>query len=334
MKSESEHEAGRDTILTHGVASEYPGVLFHAVGRRAVWAVLWEASLRLWSDDAFGLAGNVAFRGLLAIFPFLIFTSSLTAFIGDRSMADTLIDFLIAIVPQELVGPIVTEVKQVMTVPRGGVLSIGILLTIWFAVGGVDGVRVGLNRAYGIRETRSTLALYAVQVAVVIVAGLALVLVGYLLVLAPRLGSVLHNVLPGFDPASMTVGLIRYPAAAIILVAALFVAHVFLPARRTRFDNVWPGVLFTLVVWTLLASAFSFYLRSFASYSSYYAGLAGIVAALYFIYLAALVLIFGGEFNRALRIRRLARLMSDERGQGEESTLQTNAGGPPGRGDD
>ena len=329
MKAESDHEAGRDTVLTHRVVSEHPEDLFHGVGWRAAWAVLREASLRLWSDDAFGLAGNVAFRALLAIFPFLIFTSSLTAFIGDRSMADTLIDFLIAIVPQELVGPIVTEVEQVMTVPRGGVLSIGILLTIWFAVGGVDGVRVGLNRAYGIRETRSTLALYAVQVAVVVVAGLALVVVGYLLVLAPRLGSMLHTMMPGFDPASVTIGLIRYPAAAVILVAALFVAHVSLPARRSRFENVWPGVLFTFVVWTLLAAAFSFYLSSFASYSSYYAGLAGIVAALYFVYLAALVLIFGGEFNRALRIRRLARLLSGERGQGEASTLQKESADPP-----
>jgi membrane protein len=312
MNAKSDREAGRDAVLTHGVLTEHPEDLFHGTGWRGAWAVLREASLRLWSDDAFGLAGNVAFRALLAIFPFLIFTSSLTAFIGDRSMADNLIDFLIAIVPQELVGPIVSEVEQVMTVPRGGVLSVGILLTIWFAVGGVDGVRVGLNRAYGIRETRSTVVLYAVQVGVVVVAGLALVLVGYLLVLAPRVGSMLHAVMPDFDPASVTVGLVRYPAAAVILVAALFVAHVFLPARRTRFSNIWPGVLFTLTAWTLLAVAFSFYLGSFARYSSYYAGLAGIVAALYFMYLAALVLIFGGEFNRALRIRRLARVLGEE----------------------
>jgi membrane protein len=244
-------------------------------------------------------------------------------------MADTLIDFLIELLPQELVGPIVTEVEQVLTVPRGGVLSIGILLTIWFAVGGVDGVRVGLNRAYGIRETRSTFALLAVQVAVVVVAGLALVLVGYLLVLAPRLGSLLHLMIPDFDPASVTVGLIRFPAAAVILAGALFMAHVFLPARRTRFENVWPGVLLTLVAWTLLASAFSFYLGSFASYSSYYAGLAGIVAALYFIYLAALVLILGGEFNRALRIRRLARALG-EGGQGAASAAKHDRAGPPG----
>ncbi len=281
--------------------------------------MLREATLRSWSDDAFGLAGNVAFRALLAVFPFLIFTSSLTAFVGDRSMADDLIEFLIAIVPPALVEPIVSEVEQVMTVQRGGVLSIGILLTIWFAVGGVDGVRVGLNRAYGIRETRSTIVLYAVQVGMGIFASLVLVLVGYLLVLAPRAGSLLHALLPGFDPASVTVSLIRYPAAAVILVAALFAAHVILPARRTRFVNIWPGVLFTVTVWILLTAAFSFYLSSFASYASYYAGLAGIVAALYFMYLAALVLLFGGELNRAMRIRRLARALSEGDGAREPS---------------
>ena len=315
MSVKSGHEMGRDAVLTHGVLSEHPEDLLHGTGWRALWAVLREATLRLWSDDAFGLAGNVAFRALLAIFPFLIFTSSLTAFIGDRAMADDLVAFLIAIVPPALVEPIVSEVRQVMTVQRGGVLSLGILLTIWFAVGGVDGVRVGLNRAYGIRETRSTLVLYGLQSAMVILASLVLVLVGYLLVLAPRAGSWLHTLMPSFDPASVTVGLIRYPAAAIILVAALFAAHAFLPARRTRFSSMWPGVLFTMTAWVVLAAAFSFYLRSFGNYASYYAGLAGIIAALYFMYLSALVLIFGGELNRALRIRRLARALSEGEGR-------------------
>ncbi|ETX16272.1 ribonuclease BN [Roseivivax halodurans JCM 10272] len=309
MDAQARQQTFRDTVVTHGVVSAKPEDLLRGSGWRVPVAIVREAALRLWSDDAFGLAGNVAFRALLALFPFLIFTSALTAFIGDRTMADDLIAFLLAIVPTALVGPIVAEVQQVMTVQRGGVLSIGILLTIWFAVGGVDGVRVGLNRAYGIRETRSALVMYATEVVVVILASMVLVLVGYLLVLAPRAGSWLHVIMPGFDPASVTVGLVRYPTAGFILIAALFAAHVFLPARRTRFSSIWPGVVFTVAAWTLLTAIFSFYLSNIADYQSYYAGLAGIIAALYFMYLAALVLIFGGELNRAIRIRRLARIL-------------------------
>ncbi|TYB84859.1 YihY/virulence factor BrkB family protein [Oceaniovalibus sp. ACAM 378] len=311
MNSKSTENPGREVVMTHGVLSKDPEDLFYGKGWRVGRAVLREAFLRLRGDDAFGLAGNVAFRALMAIFPFLIFTSAMTAFIGDRSMADDLIDFLIAIVPPALIEPIVSEVEQVMKVPRGDVLSIGILLTIWFAVGGVDGVRVGLNRAYGIRETRSLVMIYGVQILMVVLASLVLALVGYLLVLAPRAGSWLHTLIPGFDPASVTVRLIRFPASAALFVIALFAAHVLLPARRTKFSNIWPGVVFTAAAWTLLAVVFSFYVRSFGTYASYYAGMAGIIAALYFMYLSALILIFGGELNRALRIRRLARAMTD-----------------------
>jgi len=155
MAERTPTEAGRDAVITHGIVTDNPEGLLRGTGWRAVWSVLREAGLRLWSDDAFGLAGNVAFRVLLAVFPFLIFTSSLTAFVGNQSMAEDLISFLIAIVPPTLIEPIVTEVRQVMTVQRGGVLSVGILLTVWFALGGVDGVRMGLNRAYGVRETRA-----------------------------------------------------------------------------------------------------------------------------------------------------------------------------------
>lgn len=309
MSERPQHESVRDAALTHGIVSANPEDLLTGTGWHVPRGIAREALLRLWSDDAFGLAGNVAFRMLMAVFPFLIFTSSLAAFIGDRSMAHDLTDFLIAIVPSPLVDPLVAEVESVLTVQRGGVLSIGVLLTLWFAIGGVDGVRVGLNRAYGVRETRSVVLIYLVQILMLGFAGLVLVLVGYLLVLAPRAGSWLHMLMPSFDPASFTVSLIRYPAAVFILLVSLFAAHIFLPARRTRFSSIWPGVVFTLLAWGVLTFTFSYYLSNFAAYASYYAGLAGIITALYFMYLAALILIFGGELNRAIRIRRLARAM-------------------------
>ena len=88
MDARPAQDQKREVVMTHGVLSEDPEDLFHGTGLRVVRAVLHEAVLRLWSDDAFGMAGNVAFRALLAIFPFLIFTSSLTAFVGDRAMAE------------------------------------------------------------------------------------------------------------------------------------------------------------------------------------------------------------------------------------------------------
>jgi membrane protein len=310
MHARADRETVREARRRRGVLSDEPEPLLHGVGWPAMWAILREAVLRLWDDNAMGLAGNIAFRALLAVFPFLIFATSLTALIADQAMADGLVAFLITLVPPALVEPLVSEVMSVLTVERGGVLSLGVLLTIWFAVGGLDGVRVGLNRAYDIREGRSTVVIYSMEVLSVIVLGFVLVMVAYLLVLAPRAGSMLHRFVPGFEPESVELGLIRYLAAIAILTAGLFAAHIVLPARRPRFSSMWPGVIVTVGVWTALGAAFSLYLTRFADYASYYAGLAGIVAGLYFLYLAALVLIFGGELNRVIRIRRLAKALS------------------------
>ena len=63
-----------------------------------------------------------------------------------------------------------------------------------------------------------------------------------------------------------------------------------------------PGVLLTVIVWILLSSAYSIYLVRFGTFASTYASLSGLFAAMFFLYLAALVLIFGGEVNRVIAI--------------------------------
>src|SRR5690606_22708444 len=312
MDAKAERESVRDGRKSARILSEHPEDLLYGRSWRVAWAILREALLRLWDDEALPLAGNIAFRAILAIFPFLIFVSSVTAFLGDQGMADRLIAFLITIVPPDVVGPLAAEIRTVMTVQRGDILSVGVLLTLWFAVGGVDSVRVGLNRAYGVREHRSTLKLYLLYLVVVLGGTFVLVAVAYLLVLAPVIGALAHRLVPEFEPASVTFELIRLPAAAVILTLALFAAHAVLPARWHRFSSIWPGVVLTVIVWMMLGGAFSIYLTRFANYASYYAGLAGVMAALFFVYLAALVLIFGGEINRAIRIRRLGQALRQD----------------------
>src|SRR4028118_1762627 len=97
-------------------------------------------------------------------FPFLIFATSLTALIADKPMADGLVTFLITLVPSALVEPLIDEAMSVLSAEGGGVLGLGGLPTIWFAGGGVGGLRVGLNRAYDIRESRSSVLLLTLEV--------------------------------------------------------------------------------------------------------------------------------------------------------------------------
>jgi membrane protein len=269
-----------------------------------VWAIAYISMQRLWADEAVSLSGNIAFRTLFSAFPFLIFLTALGGFLGDEDLADALVDFLFSVGPVEVMAPLANEIHSIITTPRTDLLSIGFLITIWAAMAGVDSVRVGLNRAYNVRERRSSLKLYGMSVLFVIVTAFMLLALSVLIVVAPIIIAFIERYAqPEVREVFAVLSLIRYPVAIVLLTGALTAGHYFLPAKHLRLREIIPGVLLTVAAWVVLASAYSYYLGNFATFASFYAGLSGVFAAMFFLYLAALVLLLGGELNRVIMVR-------------------------------
>jgi membrane protein len=262
---------------------------------------------RLFADEAVPLAGNIAFRMVFSIFPFLIFMTALAGFFGNAALAEQVVNFLLGVAPPQLVAPLAPEIRSVFTVPRTGLLSLAAALTIWSAMAGVDSVRVGLNRAYDVRETRNVVLLYGLGIVFVIGSAFLMLVVAVLLVVAPVALAIITHYAPGTLRDVSWLKALRYPVAIALLLSGLQLAHHLLPNKRQRFMDVFPGVLLTVLVWVALSAAFSIYLVNFNSFASTYASLSGLFAAMFFLYLSALVLILGGEFNRTLQLHRAAR---------------------------
>jgi membrane protein len=271
-----------------------------------------EAIRRLFADEAIPLAGNIAFRVLFSIFPFLIVLTALAGFFGSSDLATRIVTYLLSVAPTELVTPIAPEIHSILTKPRSGLLSLSILLTVWSATGGVDSVRVALNRAYGITEDRNLLLLYLITVLFVFGAAIILLAIAVLIVFAPIIVSFANRYAPGLDHIVGIFNRYRYPAAVLLLTAGLFFAHLILPARRVRWRYLFPGVAFTVIAWIVLSSVFSSYLVHFRTFASTYAGLSGLFAAMFLLYLSALALIFGGEINRVIVLRMKLHRPADE----------------------
>jgi membrane protein len=270
-----------------------------------LWAVAYISVQRLWADEAVSLSGNIAFRTLFSAFPFLIFLTALGGFLGDEDLADALVEFLFSVGPVEVMAPLANEIHSIITTPRTDLLSIGFLITIWAAMAGVDSVRVGLNRAYNVRERRSSLKLYAMSVLFVITTAFVLLALSVLIIVAPIIIAFIERYArPEVRDVFAVLSLIRYPVAIVLLTGALTAAHFFLPAKRLRLREIIPGVLLTVAAWVVLATAYSYYLGNFATFASFYAGLSGVFAAMFFLYLAALVLLLGGELNRVIMVRK------------------------------
>jgi membrane protein len=106
----------------------------------------------------------------------------------------------------------------------------------------------------------------------------------------------------------VTIEQLRYPIAILLLTLGVLFCHRVLPAKPRNVLAVLPGVVLTVVAWVVMSSAFSIYLVKFNTFASTYASLSGVFAAMFFVYMAALVLILGGEVNRVLEVRRLMRM--------------------------
>ena len=281
-------------------------------GGPTIAALARESFYRLFADEAIPLAGNIAFRTLFSIFPFLIFLTALAGFFGNDELAASVVTYLLSVAPHQLVQAVEPEIRSILTVPRSGLLSLSAILTIWSAMGGVDSVRVGLNRAYDLRDKRPVWWLYLQNVLFVIGAAVFLLAFAVLIVLAPVLITAVEARVPGFRDSIATLDQLRYPIAVVLLTVGVLTCHTVLPAKRLNLLDVLPGVVLTVVVWIALSVAFSIYLVNFNTFASTYASLSGLFAAMFFVYLSALVLIFGGEVNRVLEIRRLLRVQRRE----------------------
>ena len=273
--------------------------------------LLWEVRRRMVADEAIPLAGNIAFRIVFSAFPFLIFLTSLAGFFGSEQWAESAVNFLLSIAPNNLVAPLASEIRNLLTVPRSDLLSISALLTVWSAMAGVDSVRVGLNRAYDVKDQRPLWLLYAIDVLFVVGTAFILLALALLIVFFPVAMKVVNSLAGGLPRSLTQLDYYRYPLAMFLLLLGVQAAHRILPAKRMKWREVLPGVLLTVVCWIIMSGGFSYWLLHFNSFASTYASLSGIFAAMFFVYLAALLLIAGGELNRVLELIRQKRSLRE-----------------------
>jgi membrane protein len=256
--------------------------------------------------DGWAIASHIALSILLALFPFLILVTSLAAsFFGSTELADEVARLLLDTWPNEVAAPIAQEIRVVLTTTRGDLLTISVALAIYFASSGIESLRIGLNRAYGMAERRSWLLLRLEAIAYVLIGAIALLAMAFLIVLGPLLFATASRFAPALAQFEWNITVARYAVATVALIVALIVAHKWLPAGRRKFAEIAPGIVATLALWLAGGMLFGRYLAEFPSiYVSYYAGLASAMIALVFLYLTASIFVFGGELNAAiLRVR-------------------------------
>ncbi|MGH3279590.1 MAG: YhjD/YihY/BrkB family envelope integrity protein [Trebonia sp.] len=253
------------------------------------------------NDHCQQMAAAISFHVLFSVFPLAIVVLGVVGLVtqGDHAR-DVVITDILKVVPLSSDGA--QQLRSVLTAvsDAGGALGLlGMLGLIWTASGLMGAVRTALNAAWDIGDKRPFLRGKAIDLA--LICGVLLVVPVTLgLTIAASLARQGAGHLPG-PLQSLTPVAVAVVSAIVVVVtgALLFVMfgalYRFVPSATTRVRGIWPGALTAAVGFEALQYGFSLYVSHFAHYNKVYGSLGAVIAALFFVYLASMVFLFGAE---------------------------------------
>ncbi len=278
---------------------------------RSRWQVevllaLWDALRRFDGNHGWIRASHVAMSIMLALFPFALFVVALAGVLAPQMDSDDLVALLFRSWPQEISTPLAREITAVLTASTLSLMTLGGALALWFASNGVDAVRIALGLAYRDHDPRPFWKTRLLCIAFVLIAGAAS-LAGLTINLGlPVYFAFFAEAMPDALAAWLENTVLQTTVTLGVLCLGVAACHIWLPGLSHGLRDIWPGVALTVLLWVAGVWGFGLYLGQFANYGATYAGLAGAMAGLIFLYLLAVILILGAEFNGAL-IRRRSR---------------------------
>jgi membrane protein len=259
-------------------------------------------------------AEQLSYRGLFGLFPFIILVFALLAVLQLDAVFDRLIEAAMGAPPQQIPEPLepVAEegraqtqflgplIEQAREQAGGGLLSFGIVISLWSVSAVVFTLTEALNAACGVQETRSRRKRFVFALVFGPFLALAFIVACGLMLIGPHVAGWLAG-LAGLDEAWVALwAWLRYPVALFLLAVVLSVVYRFVPDTDRSFWSATPGALFAVVAWAIASLGFSFYLANFADRGLTYGSLGTAVGLLIYLYLSASVVLLGAEINAAV----------------------------------
>ena len=288
---------------------------------RYLFDVCLDAFYTFLADDGWAISSHIALSTQMAMFPSLIVITSLAGFFGSKELADEAAALMLQTWPKQVAATISGQIHDVLTTTRTDALTIGAVLSLYFASNGVEALRVALNRAYAVVEPRRWYWLRLESIGYTLIAAFTALAMAFLLVLGPLIMEAARHHLPVIVDANQNFFHVsRYSITITAMIVALFILHAWLPAGRRGFLQILPGIAFTLVASLISGIVFGQYLARFANnYVTMYAGLASVIIALVFLYFIAAIFVFGGELNAAIIKSQLPHGVSIQAARSQES---------------
>lgn len=247
-------------------------------------------------------AAATSFNFFLAIFPAILFFFTIIPYLPIPHLYENIMSLLSEVLPQSTFDTIQDTVQDIINRKRGGLLSIGFLLTIYFSTNGISSLIVAFNQTYHAREVRGFFKIQLISILLVLLSSL-FIIIAIVLILAGTFGLnllVKYELIQG-DFIYYSIQLLRW----IIILSMIFFMISFIyflaPAKSQRFRFISAGSTLATLLSLVTVLGFDFYVNNFSRYNALYGSIGTLIVMLLWIYFNAIILLIGFELNASIQ---------------------------------
>jgi len=249
------------------------------------------------ADDCLGLAAQLAYYFFLALFPALLFFVAVLSFVPIENLMNTIVGTLSRVAPGEVLSIIQEQILKIAHDQAGGLLTFGMIGTLWSSSSGVTAIMDSLNQAYDIQEERSWWKVRLIALGLTVALAIFIVLSTVLVVAGPALA---ERVADWFDLGAAftwTWKIVQWPVVFALVSLALALIYYYAPDAEQDWLWITPGSIVATFLWLVISLGFKFYVANFGAYNATYGTIGGVIVLLLWFYVSALAVLIGAEVN-------------------------------------
>lgn len=246
-------------------------------------------------------AAAVCFNVFLAIFPAVMVLFTLIPYLHISDAYTVLLDTLSDFLPTEAYGMVESTITEIVSIERGGLFSLSVLLSFYFSINAVTaffrGFDMGVNRIGSMSwfQKQFNAAFVMVILVVLILSSIVLIAVG---------NTTLSKIFIAIDVSNRLVifvaNLIQWLLTTFMLLIAVSVLYYFANPKRTRFKIFTPGSLLFTGLFIVGTVGFKIYINNFSRYNALYGSIGGLLIFLLWMYFNCILVMIGYELNASI----------------------------------
>ncbi len=251
-------------------------------------------------DDIFGRAAQLAYYFLFSLFPMLLFLAALLAFLPIPNLLDSLLDYLSSVLPSEAFRLVSGTAIEVISHQRFGLLSLGLLITLWTSSSAMVAVIHTLNIAYNVPESRPWWRQRILAIALTVGLAIFTIIALTIIFFGGQIGERIALSFGYLSAFHIFWNIAQWPLLIGFVLFGLDLVYFFAPNMRMRWRWITPGAVFALVCWVTISYGLRYYIARFTNYDATYGSIGGVMILMLWLYLTGLLMLLGGEINSVI----------------------------------